>query len=168
MGFGLKTTTGIIAAVLVMAALAQASTVFAPLAAALFIIAIVWPIQKQLQSWMPKLAALAITIIATVAICLGFASLAAWGFGRVGQSLLADLARYQALYAATVNWLDGHGVSVAGLWAEHFNVSWLLRATAICHRTGEHDAQLLGDCLGLRHAGASRSREHQAKHRTAG
>ncbi|OCK54131.1 AI-2E family transporter [Bradyrhizobium sp. LMTR 3] len=129
MGFGLKTTTGIIAAVLVTAALAQASSVFAPLAAALFIVAIVWPVQKQLQSWMPKLAALAITIIATVAVCLGFASLAAWGFGRVGQSLLADLARYQALYAATVNWLDGHGVSVAGLWAEHFNVSWLLRAT---------------------------------------
>ena len=55
MGFGLKTTTGIIAGVLVTAALAQASRVFAPLAAALFIIAIVWPIQKQLQSWMPKL-----------------------------------------------------------------------------------------------------------------
>ena len=53
MGFGLKTTTGIIATVLVAAALAQASRVFAPLAAALFIIAIVWPIQKQLQSWMP-------------------------------------------------------------------------------------------------------------------
>jgi len=67
MGAGLKTTTGIIAAVRVAAALAQASRVFAPLAAALFIIAIVWPVQKQLQSWMPKLAALAITIVATVA-----------------------------------------------------------------------------------------------------
>ena len=28
-----------------------------------------------------------------------------------------------------VTWLDGHGISVAGLWAEHFNVGWLLRAT---------------------------------------
>ena len=127
--FGLKITTGIIAAVLVIAAAAQASRVFAPLAAALFIIAIVWPVQKRLQSWMPKLAALAITIIVTVAVCLGFASLAAWGFGRVGRSLVADLPRYQALYAAAVTWLDGHGVSVAGLWAEHFNVGWLLRAT---------------------------------------
>ena len=127
--FGLKTTTGIIAAVLVTAALAQASRVFAPLAAALFIIAIVWPVQKQLQSWMPKLAALAITIVATVAVCLGFASLAAWGFGRVGRSLVGDLPRYQALYSAMVTWLDGHGISVAGLWAEHFNVGWLLRAT---------------------------------------
>jgi len=58
-----------------------------------------------------------------------FASLAAWGFGRVGRSLVAELPRYQALYSAMVTWLDGHGVSVAGLWAEHFNVGWLLRAT---------------------------------------
>ena len=127
--FGLQITTGIIAAVLTVAALGQASKVFAPLAAAIFIIAVVWPVQKQLQSWMPKLVALAITVIATVAICLGFASIAAWGFGRVGRSLVAELPRYQALYATMVNWLDGHGISVAGLWAEHFNVGWLLRTT---------------------------------------
>jgi AI-2 transport protein TqsA len=115
--------------VLAAAALSQASQVFAPLAAAIFIIAVVWPVQRRLQWWMPKLAALAITIIVTVAICFALASLAAWGFGRVGRSLVADLARYQALYAATVAWLDGHGVSVAALWAEHFNVTWLFRAT---------------------------------------
>ena len=129
--FGLNITTGIIAAVLVIAALSEASRVFAPLAAAVFIIAIVWPVQKQLQSWMPKLVALAITIVVTVAICLSFASLAAWGFGRVGRSLVAELPRYQALYSTMVTWLDGHGVSVAGLWAEHFNVGWLLRATQL-------------------------------------
>jgi AI-2 transport protein TqsA len=128
-GHGLKITTGIIAAVLVAAAAAQASSVFAPVAAALFIIAIVWPMQKSLQSWLPTLAALAITVLVTVAICVAFASLAAWGFGRVGQFLIADAARYQAFYERAVIWLDGHGISVAGLWAEHFNVGWLLRAT---------------------------------------
>ena len=127
--FGLNTATVMIAAVLVAAAVAEARQVFAPLAAALFIIAIVWPVQKRLQSWLPKLAALAITVTVTIAICLSFASLAAWGFGRVGRSLVADLPRYQALYSSMVTWLDGHGVSVAGLWAEHFNVGWLLRAT---------------------------------------
>jgi AI-2 transport protein TqsA len=39
-----------------------------------------------------------------------------------------------------VTWLDGHGVSVAGLWAEHFNVSWLLRATQ--HITGRVNTTL--------------------------
>jgi AI-2 transport protein TqsA len=125
----LKITVGIIAAVLVAAAAAQASAVFAPLALAFFIIAIVWPLQRRLQARMPKLLALAITMIVTVAVCLAFASLAVWGFGRVGHSLVADAARYQALYDSMVTWLDGHGVSIAGLWAEHFNVAWLLRAT---------------------------------------
>ncbi|HMM90596.1 AI-2E family transporter [Bradyrhizobium sp.] len=126
---GIKAAIGIIAAVLVAAALAEASQVFAPLAAAAFIIAVVWPIQKRLQRGMPKLVALAITIMITVTVCFALASLAAWGFGRVGHSLLTDIARYQAFYEATVAWLDGHGVSVAALWAEHFNVGWMLRAT---------------------------------------
>ena len=125
----MKITVGIIAAVLLAAAAAQASTVFAPLALAIFIVAIVWPLQHRLQARMPKLLALAITMVVTVAVCLAFASLVIWGFSRVGRSLVADAARYQALYDAMVTWLDGHGVSVAGLWAEHFNVAWLLRAT---------------------------------------
>src|SRR5262245_54587187 len=127
--FGSRAAIGIIAAVLVAAALSQASQVFAPLAAALFIIAVVWPVQQRLQLWLPKLVALAITILVTVTVCFALASLAAWGFGRVARALLADIARYQALYMATVNWLDGHGVSLAAIWAEHFNVGWMLRAT---------------------------------------
>ena len=65
----------------------------------------------------------------TLAVALAFASLAAWGFGRVGRSILADSARYQSIYDSIVMWLDSHGVSIAGLWAEHFNVGWLLRTT---------------------------------------
>jgi len=123
----LDVSVGIIAAVLVSAAAYQASAVFAPLALALFIIAIVWPLQSWLQARMPGLLALAITMTATVAACLFFASLVVWGFGRVGRSLIADSARYQALYDSAIAWLDGHGISVAGLWSEHFNVGWLLR-----------------------------------------
>jgi AI-2 transport protein TqsA len=120
---------GIIAVILLAAVARQASAVFAPLALALFIIAIVWPLQNRLQAKMPKLLALAATIVVTIAVCLAFASLAAWGFGRVGRSLTADAARYQALYEATMTWLEGHGVSVAALWAQHFNVRWLLGTT---------------------------------------
>jgi AI-2 transport protein TqsA len=127
----LKIAVGLAAAVLIAAALAQASTVFEPLALALFIIALVWPLQHWLQVRMPKLLALLATIVVTVAVCLVFASLIAWGFGRVGRSLLTNVARYQALYDNVVTWLDGHGVSVAGLWAEHFNVGWLLRTSQL-------------------------------------
>jgi AI-2 transport protein TqsA len=124
-----RVAVAIIAAVLVAAAAAQASSVFAPLVLAIFIIAVVWPLQHLLQKRMPRLLALAITVAVTVAVCVAFASLAVWGFSRVGRSLVADAARYQALFDTMVTWMDGHGVSVAGLWAEHFNVRWLLRTT---------------------------------------
>jgi AI-2 transport protein TqsA len=120
-------TVVVVAAVAVGAYLG--ASVFAPLVLALFIIAVVWPLQQWLQARLPKLLALALTLIVTVAVCLAFASLAVWGFGRVGRSVVADAARYQALYNDVVTWLDSHGISVAGLWAEHFNVGWLLRAT---------------------------------------
>jgi AI-2 transport protein TqsA len=122
----LDVSVGIIAAVVVSFAAYQASDVFAPLALALFIIAIVWPLQSWLNARMPGLVALAITMTVTIAVCLAFASLIAWGFGHVGVSLLADSTRYQTLYNAAITWLDDHGISVAGLWSEHFNVAWLL------------------------------------------
>jgi len=118
----------ILAAVAMSAAAYQAGSVFAPLVLALFIIAIVWPMQAWLQSRMPRLVALAITLIVIVAVCLVFGSLVVWGFSRVGRAVVLDAARYQLLYDHLVTWLDGHGISVAGLWAEHFNVGWALRA----------------------------------------
>jgi AI-2 transport protein TqsA len=123
----LNVPIGIVAAVLVSAAAYLASAVFAPLALALLIIAIVWPMQHRLQAWMPMLVALAITMTITVAVCLAFASLVVWGFGRVGRSLIAESARYQGLYDNAIAWLESHGISVSGLWAQHFNVAWLLR-----------------------------------------
>jgi predicted PurR-regulated permease PerM len=124
----LRLSVGIIASVAIAIAAYQAANVFAPLALAIFVIAIVWPLQSRLQLYMPQLVALAITLFLTIAVCLGFASLAAWAFGHVGHSIITDSGRYQALYQRAVAWLDDRGVSVAGLWAEHFNVRWLLRA----------------------------------------
>jgi AI-2 transport protein TqsA len=122
-----KIALAIVAAVAVSFAAYHTASVFAPLVLALFIIAIVWPLQQRLQSFLPTLVALAITIIVLVAVCFAFASLVVWGFGRVGRAMVSDAGRYQALYDSLVTWLDGHGVSVAGLWAEHFNVGLLLR-----------------------------------------
>ena len=121
-----KVALASVAAVAVAFAAYQAASVFAPLVLALFIIGVTWPLQRWLQARMPKLIALAITLIVIVAVALAFASLVVWGFGRVGRALMSDAARYQALYDNLVTWLDSHGISVAGLWAEHFNVRWLL------------------------------------------
>src|SRR5262249_46066535 len=48
-------------------------------------------------------------------------------FGRVGRWLVSDGGRFQQLYEQTVAWLEARGIGVASLWAEHFNLRWLIR-----------------------------------------
>jgi predicted PurR-regulated permease PerM len=122
----LNAWTGLIAVAVVLAALKVASAVFAPVAFALFLIALLWPLQRWLQDRMPRFVALAATVIVLVTTFVGFASLIAWGFGRVGRWVIANLGRFQAFYDRTVSWLEEHGIAVAGLWADYFNVGWLL------------------------------------------
>lgn len=112
----------------VVAGIYFSTAIIAPVVCAMFIIAIVWPIQKRLQQHLPQLVALAI-VITTIAIVFAvFSSIIVWGFGRIGRSLIADAARFQILYGQTVQWLETHGIVVAGLWAEHFNARWIIQA----------------------------------------
>ena len=123
-----RTATTLIAVVVIFVTIYLASSVFAPVAFALFIIALVWPLQSLLQSYVPKFLALAIVILITAVVFVAFASLIFWGFSRVARWVVSDAARYQVLYERLALWLEGHGIAIASLWAEHFNVGWLLRA----------------------------------------
>jgi AI-2 transport protein TqsA len=124
---GLRAMVGVCTAILIVAALYLASPVFTPLAFALFIIAIVWPLQARLQARLPKLLALAMSIFATIIVVAAFAWTITWGGSRVGRYIVADAARLQLLYGQAVVWLEGHGIFVDSLWSEHFNVGWLFR-----------------------------------------
>jgi AI-2 transport protein TqsA len=117
---------GVGTAILVATALYLAAPVFAPLAFALFIIAMIWPVQARLQARLPKLVALAVSMLATVFVIGAFAWMISWGFSRVGRYVVADATRFQALYGQLTEWLEGHGIEVASIWAEHFNVRWVL------------------------------------------
>lgn len=119
---------GILAAIAICASLYLATSVFAPVACALFIIALVWPMQERLQQRLPRLLALAIVMCVIVVVFLAFAAMAAWGFGRVVRAIIAEAPRFQALYDQTAQWLEGHGIALAGIWSEHFNLRWLIRA----------------------------------------
>ncbi len=115
------------AAILVIASLYAARPIFALIAFALFIIAIVWPIQRTLQTWVPKLLALAVTTLITVLVVAAAVSLVVWGVSRAGQWLIANGARLQAVYMQASAWLEAHGLYAAGLLAEQFNLVWLIR-----------------------------------------
>jgi AI-2 transport protein TqsA len=124
---GLRVSTGLCAAILAVGALYFSGTIFAPLAFALLTIAIIWPVQKRLKARLPMLVALAVSMLVTVAVLAVFGSLIAWGFGRVARNIVGDAGRYQLLYEQVAEWLEGHGIVLAGLWAEHFNMGWLIR-----------------------------------------
>lgn len=117
----------LIATILLVGVMWIGSSIFAPLAFALFIIALAWPIQHRLQASMPKALALALTFLGVVLVVLGFASLVAWAFGRVGRWMIADAARFQQIYDQIRLWLEGHGIAVAVLWADNFSIGWVLR-----------------------------------------
>jgi AI-2 transport protein TqsA len=123
----IKAAVALIAAVTVGWALYVASAVFAPAALALFIIALVWPLQSALQERMPKLLALTISVLVTIVVFLALTTLAGWAFGRVARWLVSDTARFQSFYDQIATWLEGHGMSIATLWTEHFNTAWMIR-----------------------------------------
>src|SRR3981081_1995475 len=99
---------GLCTPVLVLAALYFARTILAPVAFSLFIIAIVWPLQSALAARAPKLLALAVTILTTLAVIAVLGSLMVWGFSRIGQWLVNNGARFQTLYLQANDWLEGH------------------------------------------------------------
>jgi predicted PurR-regulated permease PerM len=125
-GRALRITIGLAAAALIASAVAQAQSVVAPVVFALFCIALVWPLQGELQRTMPKIAALLVTMIVALVTLLGLAWLVAWAFGRVGTSVVANAAAIQALYAAQIAWLESRGIPVAGALAGSFDSRWLV------------------------------------------
>lgn len=114
-------------AILVVAALYFASSIFVPLVFALFILAIVWPMQKALQVWLPKAVALLLTLSVTIFVVLVFASVIAWALSAIAEWLLNNVQRFQTLYMHATDWLEEHGIFVAGVLAERFDVLWLVR-----------------------------------------
>jgi AI-2 transport protein TqsA len=124
----IRTLLAICAAILVFAALYLARSILAPVVFALFIIAIVWPLQRSLQARIPKLLALAVTLLVILAVIIVFAFLMIWAFSRIGQWLVINSTRFQMLYTQASDWLEDHGISVSSQMADNFNVSWIIRA----------------------------------------
>ena len=65
---------GLCTTVLVLAALYFARSILAPVAFSLFVIAIVWPLQRTLQARMPALLALLATLVVVIALGSVFGS----------------------------------------------------------------------------------------------
>jgi len=102
--------------------------VLAPVVFTVFIIALVWPLQATLQARLPKLLAVVITVVLVAVVVGVLGTLIGWGFGRAARWLIADAARFQAMYLQATIWLEGHGFAVTGVFGDFFSVSWLVGA----------------------------------------
>ncbi len=116
---------GVIGSALVLSTASMASTVLAPASFALFIIALLWPLQKRLERLVPRLLALAISVSSLVVAFTGFALLIAFSVGRVGRWVTLNVDRFQAIYDRIIGQLEEYGIAPAGL-IEHFNVGFFI------------------------------------------
>lgn len=117
----------ILAIIALVWALKAAATILAPIACAFFIIALAWPLQRNLQRWLPKLVALAVVVGLIVLIFFAFVSVTTWGLGRIIAASTLDAARFQTLYDQFSEWLAGYGIAIGGILADHLNASSVLR-----------------------------------------
>ena len=125
----IKTLLFFCATILILGGLYLAQPIIAPVAFALFVVAIVWPIQQALQSKIPKLLALVATILGVLVVISVLGYLLIWGFSKVIRWLTLNADRLQAQYMQAIDWLDGHGVSISDMVTQSYNgTSWLLPA----------------------------------------
>jgi len=98
-----------------------------PVAFALFIIALVWPLQRRLRAVLPQVIAVLVTAaVALLAIGVG-CWLVVWGFGGIAHWVIANTARLQGLYMRAADLLERRGLYAAELFAEQINVLWLVQ-----------------------------------------
>lgn len=110
----------------------------APLTLALFLVALIWPIQAAMQMWMPKIVAVIVTFLILVTAILVLGTAVVWALDNIWRTVSNNVQRYQALYQAMADWLEQHGIALAGLWADTFNVNWMLRiGQQLLARTGQ-------------------------------
>jgi AI-2 transport protein TqsA len=125
---GALTMLGLCTAVLVFCGLYFARSILSPVAFSLFVVAIVWPLQRALETRIPRLLGLVATLAVTLLVVTVLGYLIVWAFGTVGRWLIDNAPRFQVLYMQWTEWLEEHGILVTSLLVENFNASWLIRA----------------------------------------
>ena len=118
----------LVAGLLVLGLLYLASPVFVPLAFALFILAVIAPLQQALRFRIGSTLAACATLLITIGTALLFFYLAAWGFSLVAQWIMINAVRLQRLFSIETADLHPQAALVMNMFRDNLNVSWLLRA----------------------------------------
>ncbi|MGD9659597.1 MAG: AI-2E family transporter [Methylocystis sp.] len=112
--------------VVVLAVSSMAQAVFEPVIFAIFIIALIWPLQKELQSRMPRALALLATIVVTLGVVISLTSMVIWGGGEIADWIRQNLSKIEATFRNSTKWLEEHDIFVMSHVTENFNTAWLV------------------------------------------
>ena len=123
----MKVMLAICTTILVVVAAYFGKPILAPFAFALFMVAIVWPLQRALEAKLPQFVALLLTLALTIAVVIAVASMVTWALSVERQWLIGHAARFQTIYLEWARWLEDHEIFVVGPLAERFDVLWLVR-----------------------------------------
>lgn len=131
------------AAFLIAVALYLARVVFEPIVFALFAVALVWPFQKALEARLPKGVALGLTVLLALLVILALAATIVWSIDEVVYWTLANLGRFQALYAQWAEWLEGYGIHITEGLAQYDSRTFI----GLLHAVASRANYFVGFCI---------------------
>jgi len=102
----------VIATVLVLAFLKWSQVVTMPLAFAVFVIAVMWPLQERLQRHLPRWASLVLTVLVLLLVVALFVGALYWSGSLVAERAPLYEPKLRALYGQLEGWARSHGISL--------------------------------------------------------
>lgn len=102
----------VIAGLLVVAALKWSYPVTMPLAAAMFVVAVVWPIKLRIDRHLPSWFSYVGTILLLFLVFAGFAFAVYFSLAQVVQTLIDRQTQFEQLYDAFAGWAQANGLPV--------------------------------------------------------
>jgi predicted PurR-regulated permease PerM len=102
----------VIVGLLVVAALKWSYSVTMPLAAAVFVVAVVWPIKLGLDRHLPSWLSYCGTIVLLLLVFAGFVFAMYFSMAQVVQTLISRQAQFEQLYNNYAGWAQANGLPV--------------------------------------------------------
>lgn len=102
----------VVATVLVLAFLKWSHPATMPLAFAVFLIALAWPLQERLEERLPRWAAFTLTVLVVLLVLAAFLGALWWAADQVAEKAPQYAGRAQQVYESFQAWLQRYGLSL--------------------------------------------------------
>jgi AI-2 transport protein TqsA len=119
------TAAWLIAIILVVAALHWLQVLVVPIVFALFLMALVWPVQSRLQGRLPRGLALTISVMLLLVAAAALLVAIGYGISVVMEGLVPYGPRMQEAYLALGRWLEAQGVVLWPAVADQLGPGWV-------------------------------------------